>query len=440
MREDKNHRGNVPQWVQNAVFYQIFPDRFRKSDDYQYSGKYVPWDSLPTTNNMFGGNLVGITEKLDYIKDLGCNALYLCPIFQSNSNHRYHTFDYFKIDPILGTEEDFKNLINACHQRDMKIILDGVFNHCGRGFYQFNNILELGIESPFIDWFHIKDFPLNAFNDQNPNYECWWGLRELPKFNTSNPDVREFLFSVGEHWIEMGIDGWRLDVPNEIDDDDFWREFRNRIKKINPEAYIVGEIWDDPSRWLQGDQFDGVMNYPMRRLIIDSLFEYETLISDAGDFCQRILEIFPKDRFGIPMNLLGSHDNMRISTVANGDEDLLSIAWAILMMSPGCIFIYSGDEIGLEGGKDPDNRRSFPWHNLENTLRNSRIHTEIKQWIKWRRQYSAMRTGTYGAQKQDETVILWREDEYHRVELHLGLPGKSEKVENRAWVVDFIAK
>ena len=237
-----------PAWVKDAVFYQIFPDRFCRSSRYKAVGKFVEWGSNPTRENMFGGNLAGITDKLEYIASLGVTALYLCPIFKSNSNHRYHTVDYFEIDPVLGTLKDFDRLVKKAHKLGLRVILDGVFNHCSRGFFQFNSLMELGRNSPYVDWFHVHGWPLHAYSGK-PNYDCWWGFPALPKFNTDNPDVREYLFSVGEYWMKRGIDGWRLDVPNEIDDDSFWQEFRRRIKAINPEAYIVGEIWDEPTRW-----------------------------------------------------------------------------------------------------------------------------------------------------------------------------------------------
>ena len=303
---------NAPAWVKDAVFYQVFPDRFCRSAKYKAVGKFVDWDTLPTRENMFGGNLAGICEKLDYIASLGVNAIYLCPIFKSNSNHRYHTVDYFEIDPVLGTLRDFDKLVKKAHKLGLRVILDGVFNHCSRGFFQFNSLMELGKNSPYVDWFHVHGWPLHAYSGK-PNYDCWWGYPALPKFNTDNPDVRDYLFSVGEYWMKRGIDGWRLDVPNEIDDDSFWQEFRRRIKAINPDAYIVGEIWDEPSRWLQGDQFDGVMNYPLRKAVLKYLFDESPIV--LAEFATRLREAFPEGRFGVQMNLLGSHDTIRLASL-----------------------------------------------------------------------------------------------------------------------------
>ncbi|HEX7586884.1 MAG TPA: glycoside hydrolase family 13 protein, partial [Anaerolineae bacterium] len=243
----------TPEWVKDAVFYQIFPDRFASSAQVEKPHNLEAWDSPPTTFGFKGGDLLGVVEHLDYLQDLGVNAIYFTPVFQSTANHRYHTHDYFQIDPILGGNAAFKTLLDAAHARGMRVVIDGVFNHASRGLYQFNHALENGKASPYLDWFTFRGFPVRAY-DEPINYEAWWGLPALPKFNTTNPQVREFIFRVAEHWVQQGIDGWRLDVPGEIDDDEFWREFRRRVKAANPDAYIVGEIWHKADRWLAGDQ------------------------------------------------------------------------------------------------------------------------------------------------------------------------------------------
>jgi len=250
----------TPEWVHHAIFYQIFPDRFAKSKKVMKSNNLESWDSAPSVYGYKGGDLLGVVEKLDYLQDLGVNAIYFNPIFQSASNHRYHTHDYFQVDPMLGGYKAFKKLLREAHKRNMRVVLDGVFNHASRGFFQFNDILENGEKSAYLDWFDIRGFPLNAYHGE-PNYRCWWGLPALPEFNTDNPQVRDYIFSVAKYWVDEGIDGWRLDVPFEIDDDAFWQEFRQVVKRANPDAYITGEIAQDASRWLAGDQFDAVMNY-----------------------------------------------------------------------------------------------------------------------------------------------------------------------------------
>ncbi|MCJ7694534.1 MAG: glycoside hydrolase family 13 protein, partial [Anaerolineaceae bacterium] len=251
---------STPDWVKNAIFYQIFPDRFASSESVIKPDNLEPWDSAPTIYGFKGGDLLGVAEKLDYLQDLGINAIYFNPIFQSASNHRYHTHDYYLIDPLLGGRQAFDILLKEAHKRNIRIVLDGVFNHASRGFFQFNHILECGKSSPYLHWFDVKGYPLNAYEGQ-PNYRCWWNAPALPEFNTDNPQVREYLFDIARYWIDQGVDGWRLDVPFDIDDDDFWRKFREVVKSSNPEAYIVGEIPSEAQRWMQGDMFDAVMNY-----------------------------------------------------------------------------------------------------------------------------------------------------------------------------------
>lgn len=410
-----NNKPQSPSWVKDAVFYQIFPDRFCKSERHKAIGKFVPWGTRPTRENMFGGNLAGITDKLKYIKSIGVNALYLCPIFKSNSNHRYHTVDYFEIDPVLGTLKDFDNLVQKAHALGLRIILDGVFNHCSRGFFQFNSLMELGANSPYVDWFHVHSWPIHAYSGK-PNYECWWNYPALPKFNTNNPDVREFLFSVGEYWAKRGIDGWRLDVPNEINDDSFWQEFRRRIKKINKDAYIVGEIWDEPSRWLQGDQFDGVMNYPFRKAVTAYLFDENPIT--FKEFATRLADAFPRDRFGTPMNLLGSHDVTRLASLPNSSIERVQLALTLLFFLPGAISLYYGDEIFMEGGKDPDNRRAFPWDKLKEGKKHP-IFAHLKYLTALRASEPALRQGSLDIVFSNDELVISRKFRNHTLELHI---------------------
>ncbi len=245
---------DTPAWVRDAVFYQIFPDRFAASERVHKPGPMEPWDTPPTTHGFKGGDLVGIAERLPYLADLGVTALYLTPIFSSASNHRYHTYDYFTVDPLLGGNDGLRTLLDAAHARGMRVVLDGVFNHTGRGFWPFHHVLETGADSPYRSWFHVDEaflaaghrlhaYPPTEGRQTGLGYEAWWDLPALPKLNTDDPDVREYLFSVAEHWLRFGIDGWRLDVPAEIDDEAFWQEFRRRCRAIRPDAYLVGEIW-----------------------------------------------------------------------------------------------------------------------------------------------------------------------------------------------------
>ena len=374
-------RFETPQWVKDAVFYQIFPDRFARSKKAAQLANLEEWNTPPTMNGFKGGDLGGVLETLDYLQDLGITAVYFNPIFQSTANHRYHTYDYFHIDPLLGGDKVFKKLLRESHRRGIRIVLDGVFNHASRGFYPFNHILENGTSSPYLDWFDVKDFPLNAYAGR-PNYRCWNGLAALPEFNTRNPQVREFIFGVARYWIEQGIDGWRLDVPNSIDDDSFWQEFRQVVKSINPEAYLVGEISTEAQRWLRGDQFDGVMNYQLaqaclgffggkriNRKVEERMMGLPpTQVLDSAAFAQRaeqLLNLYPYEASLAQLNLLDSHDMPRFLSLAGEDKDSLRLAALFQMTYPGAPCIYYGDEIGMTSGptrKVEAARASFPWH------------------------------------------------------------------------------
>lgn len=414
---------NTPEWTRDAIFYQIFPDRFARSESHRHlpGVTFKPWGSPPSEQGYQGGDLYGILEKLDYLADLGINAIYLNPIFSSASNHRYHTFDYMEVDPLLGDKQALKDLLEAAHARGMRIILDGVFNHASRGFWAFHHILENGSASPYVDWFHIEDWPLNPYprgEDESLNYKGWWGLPALPKFNTDNPGVRAYLFEVAEYWTQFGIDGWRLDVPAEIDDDSFWREFRDRVKAINPEAYIVGEIWHRADRWLQGDQFDAVMNYPMGTAAL-SFFGHETLNQDfsnpeldyspinAETMAARVGDVlswYDWEVTQVQLNLLDSHDMPRALWLLGGNESALLQSLGFLLTMPGAPCLYYGDEIGMSGGDDPECRGAFPWHQED------QWHTELREQIKSlcqaRHQLPILRRGTVGLSALGEDTLI----------------------------------
>ena len=415
----------APAWVKDAIFYQIFPDRFCRSERYHAAGKFVEWGSKPTRENMFGGNLAGIEDKLTYIKELGANAIYLCPIFKSNSNHRYHTVDYFEIDPVLGTLKDFDSLVKKAHKLGLRIILDGVFNHCSRGFFQFNSLMELGPNSPYVDWFHVKGWPLNAYSGK-PNYECWWNFPALPKFNTDCAEVREYLFRGAEYWTKRGIDGWRLDVPNEIDDDSFWQEFRKRVKRINRDAYIVGEIWDNPERWLQGDQFDGVMNYLFRKAVMKYLFDENPISTE--EFCNRLQEAFPVGRGDIPMNLLGSHDTTRLKSQPCAGWERIKFALTLMFFMPGAPCIYYGEELGMLGGKDPDNRRSVPWEKLPE-MQQEPVYALVKELTEMRSSNPVLRDGKMEIVREGDTFSVVRTLGRKKMTLAVTLTGSDPQFE-----------
>jgi cyclomaltodextrinase / maltogenic alpha-amylase / neopullulanase len=419
-----------PDWVKDAVFYQIFPDRFAKSERISKKGLHLePWDSIPTTYGFKGGDLLGVAEHLDYLKDLGITAIYFNPIFASASNHRYHTYDYYSVDPLLGGNPALRELLDAAHARDIRVVLDGVFNHASRGFWQFHHVLENGAGSPYVDWFHFNPEMLKgrkhwgAYPTEHEQrqlksggdsldtlgYRAWWNLPALPKLNTNTPAVREFIWDVAEHWIKFGIDGWRLDVAAEIDDDSFWQEFRLRVKGANPEAYIVAEIWHEAQRWLKGDQFDATMNYMVTGALLgfllkDKLDDEMYRIGDYGrylrpldgpafaDRLDDLLKLYDPAINQVQFNLLDSHDTPRFLTTAHGDQSALRLGWLFILTYPGAPCIYYGDEIGLDGGPDPECRKAFPW---ERSAWNLALREYIKKLIDLRKSHPALRRGTF---------------------------------------------
>jgi glycosidase len=403
---------DTPAWVADTVFYQIFPDRFAKSDALEKPSGIEPWDTDPTTYGYKGGDLLGVAEHLDYLVDLGITGLYLNPIFQSASNHRYHTHDYLKVDPLLGGDEAFDALLAACKERGLRIVLDGVFNHASRGFFYFNDVLENGQGSPWRDWFIIGDeFPINAYDhDEPPGYEAWVGLHALPKLNTDNPQMREYLMRVGEYWMRKGIDGWRLDVPDEITTPGFWEEFRQRMRAINPEAYIVGEIWHVSTEYLSGERFDALMNYVFteaalaftgRERIVKKLQDdrgYNPWPAiDGNEYADKIdalLGVYDWNVQQAQMNLLDSHDTSRAITLAGDDVRTLELATLLLFTYPGAPTVYYGDEIGLDGGL-PDKwaRKTFPWD--DETRWNTQLREHYQGLIKLRNELPALRQGSY---------------------------------------------
>lgn len=383
---------SIPDWVHEAVLYQIFPDRFANGDLNNDPVNKQPWGTPPTIHGFQGGDIAGILQKLDYLADLGVNLLYLNPIFMAASPHRYDTIDYYRIDPKLGTLDDFHRLIAAAHQRGMRVILDGVFNHVGRGFFAFADILENEKNSPYLDWFHVRRFPLRAYDPgESENYLAWWGIKSLPKFNTGNPAVRNYLLGVARYWIEQGADGWRLDVPNEIDDDSFWAEFRAVVHQANPQAYLLGEIWEIGPRWANDSHFDGLMNYPLRTAVLQMLTGKQTTHQFA-DQIETLLAAYPPENTQAMCNLLGSHDTERLLTHLGGSLEKVRLAYLFLFAYPGIPAIYYGDEVGLEGEKDPDCRRAFPW---ETSQQNQALHDWVKHLVAVRKSEPALQRGTF---------------------------------------------
>jgi glycosidase len=382
----------TPYWLQDAIFYQIFPDRFSNGDTANDPINVEKWGSPPNYWGYQGGDLRGIIQRFDYLLDLGVNALYLNPIFLSPANHRYHTTDYYKIDPKLGSLLDFHALIDLAHRNNVRIVLDGVFNHCSRGFFAFNDLLENDQYSPYKDWFNVHRFPLDAYGPGEAiNYDAWWNFKAIPKFNTNNPEVRSYILGVARYWIERGIDGWRLDVPNEINDDTFWAEFRHVVKSANRDACLIGEIWTADPRWANDTHFDGLMHYPIRDAILSCLTAKDNVAAFA-DQVEGMFKIYPRENIYAMYVTLGTHDTERVLSVLGGNFDKLKLALLFIFAYPGAPAIYYGDEIGLEGGKDPDCRKAFPWDPID---WKADLHPWVQNLISIRKSCPSLRRGEY---------------------------------------------
>jgi glycosidase len=415
---------DTPAWVTEAVFYQIFPDRFASSGRVDKRVNLEEWEAPPTVHGFKGGDLGGIIEHLDYLSDLGVNAILLNPVFQSASNHRYHTHDYLRIDPLLGDDALFDELVAACHDRGFRIVLDGVFNHASRGFFQFNDILENGAQSPYIDWFRIRGFPIYPYHpsySDAPMYEAWWDLPALPEFNTDNPVVADFLLGVAEHWTRRGIDGWRLDVALEIKTPGFWEEFRRRVRAINPEAYIVAEIWHDAAESVNDrERFDGTMNYQYTGRVIAFAAGHRVDVSavegqpwpttppiDAPTFASavgHILSEFGQQATLGNLNCFSSHDTSRALTIAGGDEASVRLIALLALTFPGPGHVYYGEELGMMGHKDPLSRGAMPWDDPDSWNRG--LLESFRRLISLRRSHAALRGTDYRVMTAYDMVFV----------------------------------
>lgn len=378
-----------PKWVKDAIFYQIFPERFANGDPSNDPINVLPWGGTPSPTNFFGGDLQGIIDHLDYLSELGINAIYFTPVFQATTNHKYDTTDYYKVDAHFGNNELLKKLVDLCHQRGIRVLLDAVFNHAGKTFKPFVDLLEKQQDSRYKDWFHIRQWPLEV-KDGIPTYETFAFEPIMPKLNTANPEVKAYLLGVAKYWIdEIGIDGWRLDVANEVDHH-FWREFRQVVKAANEDVYILGEIMHDSMPWLQGDQFDAVMNYRFTNIMLN-FFAHRSINADqfASDI-QAQLVSYPAQVNAASFNLLGSHDTTRLLTLCKGNKKLLRLAYLFQLTFYGVPCIYYGDEIGIDGEYDPHNRKCMEW---DSEKQDQALLSFFKQTIKLRKDYAALRTG-----------------------------------------------
>jgi cyclomaltodextrinase len=382
---------SLPQWAKGATYYQIFPDRFRNGDTGNDPADVQPWGSMPDREHFTGGDLRGIIERVEYLAELGADIVYLTPVFHARSNHRYDTTDYMKVDPRLGTLTDLKELVAKLHGKGIRVLLDGVFNHCGVDFGPFKDVVENGEGSKYRDWFFVDDWPadLNRENYETVGYYKW-----MPKINLSNPDAKAYMLDAAAYWIrEAGIDGWRIDVADEVDYL-FLSSLRERVKAENPDAILLGECWKDAGRLLQGGRLDSVMNYRFRDTAVDFFVKG---IIDAGILdrtLNHLYTVYPGEVAQGLYNLLDSHDTERFLTLCGGDVKKYKLAVAFQMTMPGAPAVYYGDEIGLTGGNDPDCRKCMEWDA-------AKWDREINEWyrtlIALRRENEALRYGDWAS-------------------------------------------
>lgn len=421
------------KWYVNTIWYQIFPDRFfngdkkndpTKSELYELNGKLksqpiTPWnDEHPLYNSKYGGDLAGVMEKLGYISDLGVSGIWFNPIFKATSNHKYNCADYGAVDPEFGTRQELADLVKAAHQKNIKIILDGVFNHTGYEFWAFQDIVKKGDTSPYKDWYFVKSYPIvklwEQTKDRGANYDCWWGFGSLPKLNVDNPNTRGYIIDTCKGWLKLGIDGWRLDVPEEIKSKDFWNVWASEMKKAKADVFMTGEIWGDGSAWLKGDRFNSLMNYyGFREPVLKFFAARKLTVSQFDKLLADRRALYPHSVNCALQNLLSSHDTVRILTaIQNGDEtdsdkdkkqyiltpptkeiiDRYKMAVLFQFTYVGAPMIYYGDEVGMIGGKDPDCRRPMIW---DSSKQNGEILNFYKQLVSIRNEHPALRTGEF---------------------------------------------
>ncbi len=372
----------VPDWVEHTVFYQIFPDRFENGNKQNDPKDVQKWTANPTYSNRFGGDIQGIRNKIGYLSQLGINGIYINPMMDAPANHRYDPVDFFKIDPELGSNREFVFLTKEMKQKGIKVVLDQIFDHVGTTFSPFADLLQFQEKSRYKDWFIVNSWPVVVKN--KPPYEAWYGFESMPKLNMENPAVKEYLLSSVDYWMQSSeLSGWRLDVANEVPSS-FWKEFRKRVKGNNPNAWIVGEVWSDANEWLKGDQWDASMNYPFKFTVQDFLALDKTKPSEFMTALMGVYNLYPPQVSRNQLNLLCSHDTARFLNEARGRRSRQKLAAVVQFTWPGAPSVYYGEELGMAGGVDPDNRRGMQWELANN-------QNDMLKHYRW---LSCLRTGS----------------------------------------------
>ena len=442
-------RHSIPDWVYGSVMYQVFPERFANGRSEINPENTVEWGSVPTRLDFQGGDLYGVIDKLDHIESLGVNILYLNPIFLSGSTHKYDSWDHFKVDPTLGGDDGLRDLISNCHDRNIKVILDCSLNHVHPRHFAFQDIVKNGENSEYKNWFTIFDYPVRLIHrphlyantykvgwDGNeeeykrylektfdetkvpvevrdddgpivePSYKAWWGVPDMPKVNFESKEARQWALDVTKHWIEnFDIDGWRMDVAKELDFS-FWKEFRDIAHKANKDTLLISEIFGDTSQWLQGDRFDGTMNYSFRETMTDYFATKRINNKEFADSLANLYSMYSFEALSSCQNLLSSHDVKRFLNRCGNEEDGILGAIFLQATFPGIAGIYYGDEIGLGGADDPFNREPFPWHSEESW--NSTILDYTKKLMNIKKSSSIFKYGRFELLDDNEQFVAFR--------------------------------
>ena len=397
----------VPQWAANKVVYQIFPSRFAATQPVDkklwYKAPITPMDDLH-------GNLRGIIEHLDYIKDLGIDVVYLTPIFKSNSCHKYDTIDYYQVDPSFGTTEDLKELVQKSHERGMKVVLDAVYNHSGREFFAFQDILEKGEKSKYLDWYFIDELPPRGEWGEIPNFKCFGYYGGMPKLNLKNPEVEKYITDVACYWIkECDIDGWRMDVGDEISHF-FWKNFRKAIKAVKKDMLIIGEIWHYAGDFLEGDEWDTVMNYPFYLNLIDLLADEKINVSQFVQNLGYLKGRLNKKCYPLMWNLIDSHDTARFLHLCHDNKKKQHLAAAFQLLLPGMPMVYYGDEYAMPGANDPDCRRGMYW---DEEYQDKEMYNWYKKLMQIRKAHACIVEGEMIetiANDDEDTIVMIRKN------------------------------
>ena len=397
----------VPQWAANKVVYQIFPSRFAATQPVDkklwYKAPITPMDDLH-------GNLRGIIEHLDYIKDLGIDVVYLTPIFKSNSCHKYDTIDYYQVDPSFGTTEDLKELVQKSHERGMKVVLDAVYNHSGREFFAFQDILEKGEKSKYLDWYFIDELPPRGEWGEIPNFKCFGYYGGMPKLNLKNPEVEKYITDVACYWIkECDIDGWRMDVGDEISHF-FWKNFRKAIKAVKKDMLIIGEIWHYAGDFLEGDEWDTVMNYPFYLNLIDLLADEKINVSQFVQNLGYLKGRLNKKCYPLMWNMIDSHDTARFLHLCNDNKKKQHLAAAFQLLLPGMPMVYYGDEYAMPGANDPDCRRGMYW---DEEYQDKEMYNWYKKLMQIRKAHACIVEGEMIeiiANDDEDTIVMIRKN------------------------------